>query len=33
VPLIFVAALLAALPAVNLALSTSPAMLLRGGTN
>lgn len=32
VPLIFAAALLAALPAVNLALSTSPAMLLRGGT-
>jgi putative ABC transport system permease protein len=31
-PLIFAAALLAALPAVNLALSTSPAMLLRGGT-
>ncbi len=32
VPLIFAAALLAALPAVNLALSTSPALLLRGGT-
>jgi len=32
VPLIFAAALLAALPAANLALSTSPAMLLRGGT-
>jgi putative ABC transport system permease protein len=31
-PLIFIAALLAALPAVRLALSTSPAMLLRGGT-
>lgn len=30
-PLIFVTALLAALPAVNLALSSSPAMLLRGG--
>ena len=30
-PLIFTAALLAALPAVNLALSSSPAMLLRGG--
>jgi hypothetical protein len=29
-PLIFIAALLAALPAVRLALSTSPAMLLRG---
>jgi putative ABC transport system permease protein len=32
-PLIFLAALLAALPAVRLALSTSPAMLLRGGTH
>jgi hypothetical protein len=31
-PLIFAAALLAALPAVKLALSTSPASLLRGGT-
>lgn len=31
-PLIFAAALLAALPAVRLALSTSPATLLRGGT-
>lgn len=31
-PLIFGAALLAALPAVKLALSTSPASLLRGGT-
>ena len=31
-PLIFMAALLAALPAVNLALSSSPAMLLRGGS-
>jgi putative ABC transport system permease protein len=31
-PLIFIAALLAALPAVRLAMSTSPAMLLRGGT-
>jgi len=31
-PLIFFAALLAALPAVKLALGTSPAMLLRGGT-
>ncbi|WP_419660397.1 conserved uncharacterized protein, DUF214 [Desulfosarcina variabilis str. Montpellier] len=31
-PLIFVTALLAALPAVNLALSSSPAMLLRGGS-
>jgi len=30
-PLIFIAALLAALPAVKLALGTSPAMLLRGG--
>jgi hypothetical protein len=32
VPLIFAASLLAALPAVNLALSSSPATLLRGGT-
>ena len=31
-PLIFAAALLATLPAVKLALSTSPASLLRGGT-
>jgi putative ABC transport system permease protein len=31
-PLISAAALLAALPAVRLALSTSPATLLRGGT-
>lgn len=31
-PLIFIAALLATLPAVRLAMSTSPAMLLRGGT-
>jgi len=32
-PLIFAAALLAALPAVRLALSASPAVLLRGGTH
>lgn len=32
VPLIFAASLLAAVPAVNLALSSSPATLLRGGT-
>ncbi|MEJ2639838.1 MAG: ABC transporter permease [Desulfosarcinaceae bacterium] len=31
-PLIFAASLLAAVPAVNLALSSSPAALLRGGT-